>query len=123
MARILVIDDEPLLRKALCEILEYVGFRVLDAPNGKEGLDLHDREPVDLVITDIFMPEKEGIETIKEFRENYPDLKIVAMSGGGGMIESTDYLKLAVSLGADKVFRKPFKGDEIVEAVQSLLNL
>ena len=83
MARILIIDNDVQILNMLRQTLEREGYDVLKASNGKQGIRLHREEPVDLIITDIIMPEKEGIETILELKRDYPDVKIIAISGGG----------------------------------------
>ena len=83
MALILIIDDDDQIRRVLRKTLERDGYDVADAPNGKEGIRLYRENPADLVITDIIMPEKEGIETIRELRRDFPEVKIIAISGGG----------------------------------------
>jgi len=94
MARILIIDDEPQLLDMLGQTFEREGYDIVKASNGKEGIKLYRENPVDLIITDIIMPEKEGIETIFELRKDFPDLKIIAISGGG-RIEPEEYLDIA----------------------------
>ena len=120
MARIIVIDDEPYILLMLKKMLEKEGFEVEMATNGIEGSDLYEKEPADLIITDIVMPEKEGLETIMDLRIKNPELKIIAISGGG-RVDSREYLKSAQLLGADRTFQKPFKKDEIIKAVRELL--
>lgn len=120
MARILVIDDEELVRYTLRAILESADHEVVEATNGNEGMASCKAHPAELVITDIIMPEKEGMETIIELRHAYPDVKIVAISGGG-RIGSTDYLKMARKLGADEVMPKPFQMDEVLSMVRRVL--
>src|SRR5688572_234064 len=83
MQRILVIDDDEQVRALLYEILDRAGFKVVEATNGVEGLKLYRAQPADLVITDLIMPEKEGVETILELRREFPDVRVVAISGGG----------------------------------------
>ena len=83
MARILIIDDEEKFRKMLRQMLERAGHEVVEAPDGKEGVKLYREKLTDLIITDIFMPEKEGIQTIKELKRDFPEAKIIAISGGG----------------------------------------
>ncbi len=92
----------------------------MEASDGSEGLILNRSNPADLVITDILMPEKEGIETIREMRRDFPETKIIAISGGGRLYTS-DYLKIAQHIGADRVFAKPFEKNEILAAVQELI--
>ena len=120
MARILVIDDEPYILLMLKKMLERVGHTVDMAVNGEEGLETFQKTPADLIITDIVMPEKEGLETIRELKKQHPMLKIIAISGGG-RIDSREYLTSARLFGADLIFQKPFKQKEILEAVKKLL--
>jgi CheY-like chemotaxis protein len=120
MARILVIDDEPSILLMIKKMLEKAGHEVEMALNGKEGMQLFEKNKADLLITDIIMPEKEGLETIVEMRKNYPDLKIIAISGGG-RISADGYLPGAKLLGANMVFQKPLVQKELLEAVSFLL--
>jgi DNA-binding response OmpR family regulator len=108
---VLIIDDETLVRATVARMVEREGHRVLQASNGVEGLNIFSRERVDLVVCDIIMPEKEGIETIGELRRKNPTLKIIAISGGG-RTENVDFLGMAQRLGADYVLAKPFGRDE-----------
>lgn len=119
--RILIIDDDPVIREILSEILEMNGYIVDTAGDGDKGIDKHCRQPFDLVITDIIMPGKEGIETIYELRHASPDLKIIAISGGGHL-ESDGYLRMAGKLGANLTLDKPFETIEIEVAVKKLLS-
>ncbi len=121
MKSILVIDDEEQLVKMVCTMLEREGYRVSVAQNGKQGLRLFRQEPVDLVITDIFMPEKEGLETIRELRREFPGIKIIAMSGGMAKAEGFSALPLAEKLGADHTLVKPFRRTELLSLVAECL--
>ncbi len=121
MARILVIDDEEQLRIMFRESLERVGYQVMDASNGKLGLKLCQEEQFDLVITDILMPEKDGIETIGEIRRYFPETKIIAISGGGQRLNAKDVLHTAGILGALCTLRKPFEIEELLSAVSDAL--
>jgi len=121
MARILVIDDDDEVRGMVKEILVRVGHDVAEAVNGEEGLQIFAEEPTDLVITDIFMPEKEGLETIRELKRIYPEVKIIAMSGGIAVMDSSHTLWLAKGLGADRTVPKPIARDELLAAVDDLL--
>jgi DNA-binding NtrC family response regulator len=122
MARVLVIDDDLRLRQLLCKILKKnQGHEVYDAANGKDGLELIRKHSVDLVVTDIFMPEEDGIGTIMKICDNFPDVKIIAISGGGNVID-VDFLNLASCLGAQKVFQKPFDTDNFLLTVEEMLN-
>jgi CheY-like chemotaxis protein len=120
MANILLIDDDNLFRPMLCAQLEELGHTVTEAQNGKEGIAQYARVPADLVLTDLIMPEKEGIETIIELRKKWPGVKIIAMSGGG-RASAASYLKTAQQLGAARVLHKPFSNDELTAAIDSLL--
>lgn len=120
MIRILVIDDEGEVRQVLRRMLEREGFEVVDAPDGKAGLKLFQEHPAEVVITDIIMPEKDGLETIQEIRKNRPETKIIAISGGG-RLEPGLYLDLAKRLGALRTLFKPFRLEEIVAAVQEVI--
>jgi CheY-like chemotaxis protein len=117
--QILVIDDDELVRETLEALLRGSGYDVTSAADGRRGLDALARNTPDFVITDIYMPEKEGIETIVDIRRNYPDIKIIAMSGGAD-VGSMPVLQLAEMVGADRVLKKPFRTSEIVEAIESL---
>ena len=121
MARILVIDDEDLARFTLRKFLQSAGHIVLEAKDGKEGLALLNKDPCDLVITDIIMPEKEGLETILELRQANPCLPIIAISGGGWGGYS-GYLEAAQSFGANCSLAKPFAQEELLGAVEGCLS-
>ncbi len=121
MKRILVIDDDTQIREMLREILEREGYEIEDAENGKDALAIQQARPCDLIITDLIMPEQDGVETIMEFTQRDPAVKIIAISGGG-RIGPRDYLEMAEALGAKKTFYKPFKRQEILAAVSELLN-
>ena len=120
MQKILIIDDEPHILLMLKKMLERVGYEIEIATNGIEGIKLFKASGADLVITDIIMPEKEGLETIREMRRIKSDLKIIAMSGGG-KVSADNYLQIARIFGAAKSIAKPFTQKEMVSAVQSLL--
>jgi DNA-binding NtrC family response regulator len=120
MARVLVIDDDEQVRSILAQFLEHAGHVALTASDGDEGIRVFHRERVDLVVTDIVMPRKEGIETIIELRTIRPDLKIIAMSGGG-LAEGAPYLGFARQLGADAVLDKPVRMDAFCRAVSRCL--
>ena len=120
MKRILVIDDDDQFREMLHFMLEREGYEVHDAPDGEIGLNLQKEKRFDLIITDIIMPNKEGIGTIVDLRTNYPDLKIIAISGGGRIVPN-DYLEIAQRLGAHRTLSKPFERKEIVKIVKDVL--
>lgn len=121
MARILIIDDEELFRQMLRQMLELAGYDVAEAADGVRGIEAFNRDPADLVITDIFMPEKEGIATINELKRDYPKLKIIAVSGGGNKMCGFEYLQFAENVGADRALSKPFERQEILDAIEDLL--
>jgi DNA-binding response OmpR family regulator len=119
--RLLVIDDDNLVRAALTDMLQTAGFEVVTASNGRLGLELLQTTPVDAIITDILMPEQEGLETIREARQRFPDIRILAISGGGAGGGETQLLRFAESFGADQTLPKPFTGSQLVAAVRALL--
>jgi DNA-binding response OmpR family regulator len=117
---IVVIDDDAMVRTAVTRILEAEGFQVALAGDGREGLKLmHSLQPR-LVITDIIMPEMEGIETIREMRRERSDLKIMAISGGARM-GNANFLDMARTMGADAIMEKPFEPEDLVAKVRQLL--
>lgn len=120
MSRILVIEDDDAVRAMLKNTLEREGYDVKVATNGGEGQSIFRQYPAELIITDILMPEKEGIETIMELRRDFPDVKIMAISGGG-MIASEEYLKIAKSAGALRTLPKPFRRDDLLKNIRELL--
>ncbi len=120
MGRIMVVEDDKAVRELLREILKRAGHEVIAAGNGKEAIALYQDTPADLIITNILMPEKEGLETIQEMRRDDPDIKIIAISGGG-QIGPADYLEIARRFGAMRTFSKPFDRKELLAAVDELL--
>jgi len=119
MVRILVVDDDFQMREMLGVILERKGYDVKTASDGKAALQLQSTKPFDIVITDMIIPEKEGMETISELRRGYPRVKIIAISAGGRN-RPEGYLELARQIGADRVLVKPFGSWEILGAVREL---
>lgn len=119
MARILIIDDDAHLRSALAAGLEAAGHIVEQAEDGRAGTAHFRAEPADLVITDLVMPNQEGIETILTLRREFPDVRIIAMSGSAR--NSALYLELARTLGAARVLEKPFTRDRLLQAVADAL--
>ncbi|MGD0397947.1 MAG: response regulator [Syntrophobacteraceae bacterium] len=120
MPQILVIDDDLQTLFLLREMLDQAGYGVLVAPDGKEGIRVCESTRVDLVITDVFMPEMEGLAVIMALRREFPDIKIIAVSGGG-RIGPKDYLIVAGKLGANRTFTKPFGCNELLDAVKELV--
>ncbi len=119
MARILLIDDDNTLRHFISENLTRAGHSVLQAADGEQGSVIFRAESVDLVLTDLVMPNKEGVETIKDFHREKPKLPIIAMSGG--MLRSQTYLKIAIAFGARRVLAKPFTREELLTAIDEAL--
>jgi DNA-binding response OmpR family regulator len=117
--RVLVIDDNPDMRRTMQMLLETEGFAVSVAADGEEALRLQRELPAAVVITDIFMPGKEGIETIFELRKEFPQTKIIVISGGSRA--KGDYFGVARELGAVKTFKKPFEPRELIDAVRELI--
>jgi len=122
MVRILVIDDEEQIRTVLVESLEHEGYQVMDAPNGKVGMELIREEPFDLVVTDIVMPEKEGIEIIVELRQYFPETNVIAISGGARNLKADVVLKTAKILGVHCTLFKPFGIDEFLKTVKTCIS-
>lgn len=122
MANILVIDDDPMARDFIAEALSQKGHHAATASNGREGLDLFGTAPFDLVITDIIMPEVEGIETIMQLKKEKPDVKIIAISGGG-KISAYSHLSLAQKFGVKKTLEKPFGKADLFAAVHEVLEM
>ena len=121
MAVILLIEDDAPVRTIIRRMLERRGHDVIEAPDGDTGIELYSDNSTDLVITDIIMPKKEGLETIKEIRRIDPDVKIIAISGGG-KVRGSYYLDLAVKFGAKRTFEKPFTWKELTDTVAELLS-
>ena len=121
MKKILVIEDEKAVQEVICQMLELSGFQVSLAKDGDEGIKLYREDPADLVITDLVMPGKEGIEVIKELNRDFPGVKIIAISGGLCGSPS-GFLAMAEALGASRTISKPFQGKELVALVKELLD-
>lgn len=122
MARILVIDDEEDSRALVREALEAEGHEVIPATDGAQGLALQRQRPAELVITDIFMPEPDGIETIHELKKDFPQVKVIAMSGGGRSSSTLQSVLTTVSaLGIDAFLRKPFDFGTLLRSVRQVL--
>ncbi|MEO6393108.1 MAG: response regulator [Pyrinomonadaceae bacterium] len=117
MKTILIIDDDPEIRSLLHDVLTADGYQVLEAADGKQGLASYAHFQTDLIITDLVMPEKEGIETIVELRQKFPAVKIIVLSGSG----ATD-LRMAKLLGADRAMSKPFDISDLLNSVKEVLH-
>jgi CheY-like chemotaxis protein len=122
MARILVIDDEEDSRALVSQALESDGHEVIPATDGAQGLALQRQRPADLVITDIYMPEPDGIETIHKLKKDFPRLKVIAMSGGGRSSSTLESVLTTVgALGIDAFLRKPFDFATLLQSVRQVL--
>jgi DNA-binding response OmpR family regulator len=117
--RILVIDDDPDIRRLLRLALEEAGYEVWEAQEGEDGLAIARQKECDLAIVDLFMPGKEGLETILALRRDMPQIKLIAMSGGSG---HTDMLPAARSFGADQTIHKPYELDTLLTSIAALLS-
>jgi CheY-like chemotaxis protein len=120
MARILLVDDDDQLRTVLALVLERAGHTVTAVADGARGIAAYRAAPADLVVTDLVMPEKEAIETIQELKAEFPDVRVIAISGGGRRA-GMDYLQMAARLGANRVLAKPFTNREILTAIEEVL--
>ena len=132
MASILIIEDDNDVREAIKDVLEHAGYNVDTAASGNEAIEFQRKQPAQVIVTDIIMPGKHGIDTILEMQEEFPAVKIIAISGGGGFGRpaykpeanmTTVYLTAAKEAGADRVFAKPFDRKELIQAVEDLLNV
>lgn len=122
--RILVIDDERPVREMLTQMLERQGYEVETAENGETAMNLLKKNPADLVITDMIMPKKEGMIAIMEIRRDFPELKVIAISGGGQTGRdgaASEYLSIASRCGALRTFTKPLSRDDLLVAIKELL--
>ena len=120
MSSILVVDDDTQVLDVMSEMLKLEGHHVTLAENGKQAVEQVEAEDFDLVITDLIMPEKEGLETISDIKKTHSDLPIIAISGGG-RIGPQDYLETARHIGADATLAKPFARKELISTVDALL--
>ncbi|HEB57817.1 MAG TPA: response regulator [Gammaproteobacteria bacterium] len=118
--RVLVIDDEPLIRDVVCKFLRRSGYDTDTAANGMEGIDRFREVPADLVITDLTMPEMDGMQTVKELLAEFPQAKVITMSGGGDRFPE-HCLRESVELGAAGSLKKPIRGRDLVIEVQRII--
>ncbi len=122
MKKILVVEDDSLVRTIMTTTLNNGVYTILSANNGVEAESVLAQETVDLVVTDIFMPERDGLKTIELIREKHPQLKVIAVTGGGPFPDQAELmLDLAQGFGADKVLRKPFPPTSLRDAVKELI--
>ena len=120
MKHVLIADDDDQIRGLLCETFTQAGYDTLSASNGLEVLEMVNELPCDIIIADILMPEKEGIEMIMELRLQWPDIPVIAMSGGG-YVDAGKYLGIAERLGVKATFQKPFDRRDLLRAVEEIL--
>lgn len=120
MARILIVDDDEMVRSMLSQVVQQGGHEAIVAPNAVVGIGLYRKNPADIIIMDIIMPEKDGWEAIVELKEDFPAVKIIAISGGAKQ-GPYSYLALARRFGAQKVFPKPVRKQELLNAIDELL--
>ena len=118
--RVLVVDDNPDMRSFVKIVLERAGFEAQVAADGERALELQREHPAEVLITDIFMPERDGIELIQQFKSMFRQVKIIAMSGGG-QVARQDYLPVAADLGADAVLHKPFAAETLLNTLRDLV--
>jgi DNA-binding response OmpR family regulator len=116
---ILVVDDDPGVLEAIRQSLEPSGYAVFVAADGKEAIRFLSRETVDLVITDVLMPDMDGFELIKVLHRDYPAVRVVAMTGGGQLSADT-YLRMAQGFRVDWLLKKPFARDELLMAIKAV---
>jgi DNA-binding response OmpR family regulator len=117
-----VVDDDRDLRHLIQEVLRTEGYKVSVAEDGEQGIKLQREEPASLLITDVFMPNKEGIETIRDFRQEFPNVPIIAMSGGGKLRSRTGSLFTAKEVGAEITLQKPFEMSDLLRSVAAALH-
>jgi hypothetical protein len=116
--RVLLVDDDDAYARAVTRWLVTAGCEVVYAANGQEALEILREAPVDSILTDLFMPEKEGLETITEARMTRPGVRIVAMSGGGSLGDGRTLLTVARALGASATLQKPFSRQQLLAALE-----
>ena len=121
LTRILIIDDDDQMRSLLEKMLEGTGHDVVVAPDGKTALDLFSKRPPDVVVTDILMPETDGLELIYTLRRDFPDVRIIAISGCGET-GRLNFLSEAEEFGADECLRKPFSRAQLMETIERVLS-
>lgn len=121
MARVLVIDDDPLFREIAREVLVQGGHDVSQAANGVEAAKVAAEAAPELAVVDMLMPERDGIETIRDLRSHWPGIKLVAVSGGSRGLEPTLLLRAAKAMGADAALEKPVDHGELLGLIAKLL--
>jgi DNA-binding response OmpR family regulator len=122
MAKVLIIDDDAAMRRMMSRVLTDARHQVFEAADGRDGVRQFHAEAPEIVVTDIVMPEQEGIQTISEIRAGGSNVAIIAISGGGGGGDGALYLTIAEELGADAVLQKPFRLAELVAVIDRMLS-
>jgi len=118
---ILIVDDDPVLRLVACEMLGQEGYTVSEAEDGAVAVRMLQAQPADLVVIDMLMPNKEGLETIQEIKARWPGTRVVAISGGGRGLKSEYLLHMARSLGADAIYEKPLRAAGFMDVVSATM--
>ena len=118
--KILIIDDDELVRSMMANFLKKNGYAVAQASNGNEGIEIAKKNIPDIVITDMLMPEKEGIETIVDLKKYNTDIKIIAISSGG-KTKNMSFLDIAKNVGAQATIEKPFKPQDLIETIKEVI--
>lgn len=120
LKKILIVDDEASVLKMLRKMLKNESEEILEAENGERALEICQAQEIDLIITDIVMPKKHGIDLIMEIKKDFPKLPIIAISGGGGVSGRFDYLEIAELLGAKNILHKPFEANDLKNIVNNI---
>jgi len=115
----MVVDDNADMCLSMKLVLEHAGYEVETASDGEQAMALQRKRPVEVLITDLFMPQADGLETIQRFRQEYPAIRIIAMSGGSELAMKTDHLPVANVAGADATLRKPFEVETLLQTVRN----
>ena len=121
MSRILIIDDDRFVRTSIRAVLESAGYDVQDTGDADTGISAQKDQPFDLAIIDLIMPQKEGLETIRELKAEFPELPIIAISGGGEIVRK-NFIEAAQLFGAGATLEKPFGGEELLDTIAALLS-
>lgn len=121
MPSVLIVDDDDQIRRLLRAALEQAGYEVAEGRSGREGLARYRSKPSDVVVMDILMPDKDGLEAIIELRREYPEAKVIAITGGSAKVNVPDFLDVAKMLGAKRTLRKPLAMTEFLAAVEAEL--
>lgn len=122
LKKILIVDDEPSVLKMLRKMLKSETAEIIEAENGEQALEKCNEQEIDLIVTDIVMPKIHGIDLIREVKNKFPNLPIIAISGGGGVTGRFNYLEIAELLGAKNVLQKPFEASELRNIVNNILD-